>query len=396
MDQQGTIYDYVVKKTNHVSDKDLVMGKALSIMDISKNLDISRLSISKDLNELVKQNKLSKISGRPVRYSRFINELSNDKNSGTNNVSEETDSNNICKELVQNNVFDQVVGNEGSMQTAISQARSAIIYPPNGLNALIVGPTGSGKTYFARLMFEFSVSQNLLKNNQELVTFNCADYSHNPELLMSHLFGYKKGSFTGANDEQDGLLKLADGGMLFLDEIHRLPPEGQEMIFYFMDHGTYSKLGETRKSNKASVRIICATTEDPNSTLLSTFIRRIPVKINMPEFQERSLDEQLEILVQLLKAESNQINKKISISRDAIKYVLESVTYGNIGQLKSNLQALCAQAFLRSVEKQTDTIILEPDFKLSESSESKSGHKGLNKLVGKSGISVNPDEYLSE
>ena len=60
-----------------------------------------------------------------------------------------------------------------------------------------------------------------------------------------------------------GIIDQADGGMLFLDEIHRLPPEGQEMIFYFMDHGTYSRLGETTKSHEANVRIVGATTEDP-------------------------------------------------------------------------------------------------------------------------------------
>ena len=108
---------------------------------------------------------------------------------------------------------------------------------------------------------------------------------------MSHLFGYAKGAFTGADEEKMGIIDQADGGMLFLDEIHRLPPEGQEMIFYFMDHGTYSRLGETTKSHEANVRIVGATTEDPGSSLLETFVRRIPINIKLPAFEKRPANE---------------------------------------------------------------------------------------------------------
>jgi len=93
-------------------------------------------------------------------------------------------------------------------------------------------------------MFQFAKDNHVVPNDQDLIVFNCADYANNPELLMSHLFGYAKGAFTGADNEKEGVIDQANGGMLFLDEIHRLPPEGQEMIFYFMDHGTYSRLGQ--------------------------------------------------------------------------------------------------------------------------------------------------------
>lgn len=136
-------------------------------------------------------------------------------------------------------------------------------------------------------MFQFAQSQQVINEERELVVFNCADYANNPELLMSHLFGYVKGAFTGADSDKEGLIQQADGGMLFLDEIHRLPPEGQEMIFYFMDHGSYNRLGETGKNHQADVRIVGATTEDPHSSLLDTFVRRIPINIQMPSFNSQ-------------------------------------------------------------------------------------------------------------
>ena len=64
---------------------------------------------------------------------------------------------------------------------------------------------------------------------------------------MSHLFGHTKGAYTGATEAKEGLLLKADNNMLFLDEIHRLHPEGQEMLFYFMDTGTFQPMGETEK-----------------------------------------------------------------------------------------------------------------------------------------------------
>ena len=78
------------------------------------------------------------------------------------------------------------------MKTPVEQAKAAILYPPKGLNCLITGPTGSGKTYFAHAMFQFA-KLNQIGQRKEFVVFNCADYAHNPELLMSHLFGYVEG-----------------------------------------------------------------------------------------------------------------------------------------------------------------------------------------------------------
>ena len=72
--------------------------------------------------------------------------------------------------------------------------KAAILYPPRGLNCLITGPTGSGKTYFAHAMFQFAKDNHVVPQDKDMIVFNCADYANNPELLMSHLFGYAKGA----------------------------------------------------------------------------------------------------------------------------------------------------------------------------------------------------------
>lgn len=101
------------------------------------------------------------------------------------------------------------------MKNSVEQAKAAILYPPRGLNCLITGPTGSGKTYFAHAMYHFAKAHHVIDEETELIVFNCADYANNPELLMSHLFGYAKGAFTGADEEKMGIIDQADGGMLF-------------------------------------------------------------------------------------------------------------------------------------------------------------------------------------
>lgn len=118
---------------------------------------------------------------------------------------------------------------------------------------------------------------------------------------------------TGAAQDSPGLIAKADGGILFLDEIHRLPPEGQEMLFTFIDKGIYRPLGESAQVHEASVQIIGATTESSES-FLSTFNRRIPMAITLPNLASRSLDERYEI-ISFIKQEANRLNQRIDIEK---------------------------------------------------------------------------------
>lgn len=332
---------------------------------VAQALALARSNVSKELNALVRDGQLTKLTGRPVRYTQpelaATSPATPAQARPARPKQKSTATTTMAPKVGATDIFESMIGTHESLQNQVEQAKAAILYPPRGLNTLVIGPTGSGKTYFANTMYEFAETQGVLTNPQGLITFNCADYAHNPELLMSHLFGYIKGSFTGANEDKDGLIQEADGGMLFLDEVHRLPPEGQEMIFYFMDHGTYSRLGETAKNHHANVRLVCATTEDPKSSLLQTFVRRIPITIQLPAFNQRSAKERLALLKALLSLEAARINKQIRLTEDVVQALLGSVTYGNVGQLKSNIQLVCAQGFVNSIENDTEINITMDD-----------------------------------
>lgn len=350
------IYQYTLAQFNKEN------ALAVTTKEVAQALNVQRSNASKDLNQLVREGLLHKTQGRPVEYypvkgreQKYVQSYKEEQRPRLKQSPQRFQSAIVPVE----DIFAKIIGMNGSMKNAEEQAKAAILYPPKGLNCLITGPTGSGKTYFAHAMFQFAKASHVIAQDKELIVFNCADYANNPELLMSHLFGYVKGAFTGANQEKKGVIDQADEGMLFLDEIHRLPPEGQEMIFYFMDHGSYSRLGETRKSHQAEVRIIGATTEDPNSTLLDTFVRRIPINIQLPSFAVRPATEKIDLVKMMVSHEAHRIQRTLSLTEDVVKALIGSVSYGNIGQLKSNVQLVCARGFLNHMQEDQVDITMD-------------------------------------
>lgn len=133
------------------------------------------------------------------------------------------------------------------LASLVNQCKATISYPPSGLPLLLYGPTGTGKSFLAQLMYEYAINQGLIAEDRNFLIVNCSEYANNPELLTANLFGHKKGAFTGADRDNPGLIKLAEGGVLFLDEVHCLKAECQEKLFLFMDKGIYHMVGDNEK-----------------------------------------------------------------------------------------------------------------------------------------------------
>lgn len=303
--------------------KTLDKGHGVTTLEASKFLALERSNVSKDLNILVNKGGLYKNNSRPVRY--FLN--------NPNGV-----------DVTAKSALDNLAYLYPSLGPAVKLAKTAILYPPNGMNCLIIGDTGVGKSMLAKLMHEYADSLSKEKP-MPFLHFNCSDYSNNVQLLSTQLFGVKKGTFTGANEDRAGLIEQADGGILFLDEIHNLPSEGQEMLFIFMDTGYFKRIGEVSKKIKSSARIICATNKDISASLLNTFIRRIPIKIYIPGLNERLIEERLTLIQGFLKEESKKLGKPVFVSYNAMLCLLSYDCPYNIGQLKNDITLSVANAY---------------------------------------------------
>lgn len=328
MKKIDSVYDLLVKIY-------MKKNEGISAGQISETLKIQRSNASAYLNMLCSKGKAIKINTRPVLFKPNI--------LNTNDVDRFNDK--------TKDVFDTIIGKNDSLKTSIEQAKAAILYPPNGLNTIIIGETGVGKSMFAELMYKFAVETNVLSKDAPFITFNCADYVNNPQLLIGQLFGVEKGAYTGADKDRIGLFQKAHGGILFLDEIHRLPPEGQEMLFTYMDRGFFRRLGNTNNEISVRVRIIAATTENPQSSLLDTFNRRIPMTIILPSIGERSIKERFEFINYFFSQESKRIGKNIYVENEALKALLLYSCKNNIGQLKSDIQLACARGFFNYIDQ---------------------------------------------
>ncbi|WP_426350225.1 sigma-54-dependent transcriptional regulator [Alloiococcus sp. CFN-8] len=302
--------------------KELYSEKGVSAAELAEVMKLERANVSKDLNRLHEEGRLVKLKGKPVIFAL--------KGEGEE----------------KNTTLDSFLKLNPSLYTAGEQAKAAILYPPKKMNMFILGDTGVGKSMFAELIHKYAQEMKVMDESAPFISFNCADYANNPNLLLGQIFGVKKGAYTGADTDKAGLVEKADEGILFLDEVHRLPPEGQEIFFTFIDTGRYRRLGETEFSRSSKVLIICATTENPESTLLNTFMRRIPMVINIPSLQDRSLEERFGLICQFFKEESYKLGKGIRVSVNSLKAFAGYNCPNNIGQLKSDIQLSCARAYV--------------------------------------------------
>ncbi|WP_432407945.1 sigma 54-interacting transcriptional regulator [Wukongibacter sp. M2B1] len=255
--------------------------------------------------------------------------------------------------------FDSLIGSKGSLKPQIELAKAAILYPKNGLHTLIYGPTGVGKSEMAECMYRFAIKSKTKKRDAPFIVFNCADYADNPQLLLSQLFGYKKGSFTGAAEDKAGLVEKSNDGVLFLDEIHRLPPEGQEIFFHLIDKGRFRRLGETENYRQVNILLIAATTENIESNLLTTFKRRIPMIIELPSLSHRPFIERYKLIENFFKQEAIRMNASIVVSQNVVKALILYEPIGNIGQIRSDIQVTCARSFLKLMGKENKSMKID-------------------------------------
>ncbi len=178
--------------------------------------------------------------------------------------------------------FSLLTGHDGSLRKPIEQMKTALFYPNGGLPLLITGDSGTGKSYMAELMHEFAIAR-AAGARCPFVSFNCAQYASNPELLAANLFGYVKGAFTGAQSDKAGAFEAANGGMLFLDEVHRpMLRDRRSCSPGWIVRRSTGWGDRARLADFAAVGVCHHRRYSQH--FLTTFLRRIPIPLACPIF----------------------------------------------------------------------------------------------------------------
>jgi len=159
--------------------------------------------------------------------------------------------------------LDGIIGSSAPMKTCLDLLAQASNHP---VNVLLTGATGTGKEVFAK-----AIHNNSERAGQRFIVVDCAALPDN--LVESILFGHKKGAFTGADSDREGLIREADGGTLFLDEVGDLPFPVQKTFLRVLQERCFRAVGG-KKIIKSDFRIIAATNQNLDKMIQNNLFRK--------------------------------------------------------------------------------------------------------------------------
>ena len=210
------------------------------------------------------------------------------------------------------------------------------------VTVLVTGESGTGKELVARAIHAVSS-----RRNKVFVPFNCTAVPK--ELSEGYLFGYRRGAFTGAVKDSDGVIRAAAGGTLFLDEIGDLPIDVQPKLLRFLQEGEIQPLGEQRPL-KVDVRIIAATNTDLEEMVADGRFREdLYYRLNVIRLRVPPLRERRSEIPTMVNYYANHYSAKfgrrdIQIAPQAIDLLMVGDWPGNVRQLCNEVQRVIARA----------------------------------------------------
>jgi len=225
----------------------------------------------------------------------------------------------------------QIVGSGPAMRRVIQLIEKVA---PTDSTVLIRGESGTGKELVARAIY-----RNSPRRDRPMVTINCAALQET--LLESELFGHERGAFTGAQFAKSGLIEVAEGGTLFIDEVAEMSGGLQAKLLRVLEDGHYRRVGSTKESN-ANVRIIAATNKPLDEEQKAgrfredLFYRLNVVSIELPPLRERR--EDIPDLVKHFLTTRPLGQQPWTIAPDALPALLNYNWPGNIRELANVLE----------------------------------------------------------
>jgi two-component system NtrC family response regulator len=227
--------------------------------------------------------------------------------------------------------IDRMVGDSPAWLSAVNLARKAAA---QDAPILITGESGSGKEVIAAAIHQWSQ-----RAGSVFVPINCGALPDN--LLESELFGHRRGAFTGAMADKEGLFQVASSGTLFLDEIGELQPAGQAKLLRVMETGEFRPLGQTAL-RRTEARVVAATNRDLQAEVKAgrfredLYYRLNVLTVRVPPLRERRPD--IPVLVAHLMARSHAEVRDIEPA--AMARLVDYHWPGNVRELRNVVERM--------------------------------------------------------
>jgi DNA-binding NtrC family response regulator len=229
--------------------------------------------------------------------------------------------------------IDFIIGNSEQMKNLVDQAERAAMA---SVSVLITGETGSGKEVLANAIHKLGV-----RANHPFVAINCAAIPNT--VIESELFGYEAGAFTGAEKRKNGLMEIADGGILFLDEISSMTTDVQAKLLRAIEENSFRRVGGTNLIN-VDVQLVAASNR--NLTKLQEegkfredlYYRLKVVDLHIPPLRERK-DDIGELVGLFIRKNNQRMGKNVvGIKSRAMENLIKHNWPGNIRELRNVIE----------------------------------------------------------
>ena len=346
MGTKKNIEEYVILHTKQlILDIRKANLHACTTAEIGSQLHLSRNLVSQYLNELVKEKVLIKISSRPVY---FLHKESVGRKLNLN-ISELESLNGaefleLLKKEGKSSIFGQMIGYNTSLAYCIEQCEAAIKYPRSGLPILLVGESGTGKNFLAKLLYQYGEEEGVFGSDSRFAVLECGEVEKTLEGGMKEIFGYNI-SKNGKRVFVPGLLNTTREGVLFLNNVSLLGSKCQEKLAEFLENRNYSSVNNETEKYDSHAHIIFSVTPELKNQISKELLAQIPVLCKVSPLRERRPEDKEKLIVKFFRDEEIAFQRDIYISRLVFHSLLDYEFEENISQLKNCIKVTCANAF---------------------------------------------------